>query len=60
MMKFVDGVQAQGGGDIPEAVHDGLWASIANMTWRENDEKKSSQNDLPYYGCSSTWQGVHI
>jgi len=39
VMKFVDGVQAQGGGDAPEAVHDGLWPSISNMTWRENDEK---------------------
>jgi len=59
MLKFVDGVQAQGGGDIPEAVHDGLWASIANMTWRENDEKNRVRmifhiTDAPPHGKEYT------
>ncbi len=37
--KFLKELQAQGGGDLPEAVLDGINAAIYNVKWREKSEK---------------------
>jgi len=38
--KFVQGVNASGGGDTPEAVHCGLSDAILKIFWREGPKKK--------------------
>lgn len=64
-LNFIEGIQAQGGGDLPEAVADGLNAAINSMNWDSYAKKivfligdapphgEGSPSEGPYYvqGC---------
>jgi len=40
VVNFMDEVDAHGGGDAAEAVHDGLNAAITQMSWRDGDNRR--------------------
>lgn len=38
-LAFLNNLRAQGGGDMPEAVFDGINAALYNVSWRQDSEK---------------------
>jgi len=63
VINFMDDVEANGGGDIAEAVHDGLNAAITQMSWRDGDNSRIRMifhiTDAPPHG-KEYWPGSHF
>ncbi|CAF1018029.1 unnamed protein product [Adineta ricciae] len=61
IMKYVDSIQATGGGDGPEAVLDGLNDAVMNTRWRDSSALKYIVHiaDAPPHGILYTSGGDH-
>jgi len=63
VINFMDKIDAKGGGDAAEAVHDGLNAAITKMSWRDGDNRRIRMifhiTDAPPHG-KEYWPQSHF
>ncbi len=47
VQRYVDGARAAGGGDIPEAVHEGLFTALVQLSWEQEHRVAIVIGDAP-------------
>ncbi len=59
MQKVINRLAADGGGDAPEAVYDGVWEACLNAEWRETSCRFAVLvGDAPPHGCAPAGTGA--